>query len=97
MGETEPGLLPPASAQTEVFLCECGRPDCMEYMEIDLETVRSFVKNGWPMIVPEHRLSREAEARARAEELREHARALRAQAHLQVTRAHRNTDRRTDT
>jgi hypothetical protein len=89
VGETEPKYLPVTSGQTEIFLCECGRPDCTESIEIDLETVRVFVKNGWPMIVPEHRLSREAKARAHAAELLEQARALRAQARHQVARAAR--------
>ena len=65
----------------------------MEYLELDLETIRLFTKNGWPMIVPEHRLSREAEARARAAELREHAQALRAQARQQIARARRHSGR----
>jgi len=90
MGETEPKALPIATPQTHVFLCECGRPDCLEYMEIDLETVRLYVKNDWPMIVPKHRLSREAEARARAAELREESEALRAQARQQVARARKH-------
>ena len=94
VGEIEPRL-PEASSETRLFMCECGRPDCMEYIEVDLETVRLFVENGWPMIVPEHQLSRAAEARARGAELREQARALHAQARHQVARAHRNADRRT--
>jgi hypothetical protein len=94
VGEIEPRL-PIASSETRLFLCECGRPDCMEYIEVDLETVRLFFENGWPMIVPEHQLSRAAEARARGAELREQAQALQAQAGHQVARAHRNADRRT--
>ena len=101
MGEREQGLLPEASPQTRVFLCECGRPDCMQYMELDLETIRLFVTNRWPMIVPEHQLSQDAEARTRgaalreqAEALWEQAEALRAQARHQVARALRNAGRR---
>jgi len=94
VGETEPHPLPIASPETRAFLCECGRPDCMEYVEVDLETIQLFLENGWPMIVPEHRLSREAEARARAAELREQAQALRAQARHQVARVRKNADRR---
>jgi len=94
VGETEPRH-PVATSQTEIVLCECDRPDCMEYIEIDLDTLGLFVENGWPVIVPGHELSREAEARARGAELREQAEALRAQARHQVARARRNADRRT--
>jgi hypothetical protein len=94
VGETESKFLPVTTGQTEIFLCECGRPDCTESIEIDLETVRVFVKNGRPMIVPEHQPSREAKARAHAAELREQAQALRAQARHQVARAaDRSADR----
>ena len=96
MGETKPKPLPTTSPRTRVFLCECGRPDCREYMELDLDTIRLFVNNGWPMIVPKHQLSRGAKARGRGAELREQAEALQAQARQQVARARRNADRRID-
>jgi hypothetical protein len=96
VGETEPGPVEIVDPETQLFLCECGRPDCMEYMEIDLETVRLFGANGRPMVVPEHQLPREAGTRERAADLREQARALRAQAQHQVARARRSTDRRND-
>ena len=70
MGETEPKPPAVASPETRLVLCECGRPDCMEYIELDLEAIRVFLRNGWPMIVLEHQVSREAAARARVAELR---------------------------
>ena len=62
------------------FMCECG---CGERVRLGLEEYEGLLAKGLPVVVPGHRPS--ATARARA--LQEDAAALRAQAEHQVGRA----------
>ena len=68
------------------FFCECGDPECHEYVELTIHAYSVLHDGGGAVLAPGHRLSQVERARR----LREDADALRRQAEHQVRRALRN-------
>lgn len=75
-----------ADDQQWAFFCECGRPDCREYVNLTLAAYSSIRDGGGAVLARGHRLSQVERARR----LRDEAEALRRQAEHQVKRARRN-------
>jgi len=71
------------------FVCECGAPDCAEWVELELPAYEEIRANPERTVLAEghHASSPSQQARRRASELREGARALHEQAKLQRERA----------
>jgi len=68
------------------FLCECGRPDCYEYVTLTVHAYSVIRDGGGAVLARGHRLSQVERARR----LQAEAEALRAQARHQVKRAKKN-------
>jgi hypothetical protein len=71
-----------------MFVCECGLPECVEWVELELsgfEEIRSDPDRS--VLAEGHTASPSRHARSMAADLREQARALRGQAKLQRDRA----------
>jgi hypothetical protein len=72
------------------FRCECGHPDCHEWLTFKLSEYGALVERaGSRLLAPGHPVSKARRMRAQSRELREHAEALRGQAGHQVRRARR--------
>ena len=65
------------------FFCECGRPDCHEYVKLTIDEYSALHDGGGHVLAPRHRLSQTERARR----LRDDARALQGQAEHQLKRA----------
>jgi hypothetical protein len=72
------------------FLCECGSPDCKEWVTFPLSQYEELRNAGLAVLAPGHELRQEERSRRRARRLVEDAKALRAQAEHQLRRAARN-------
>jgi hypothetical protein len=73
-------------AETWAFLCECGRPNCRERVDLSLADYEEIRGDGKRVLAPGHALSRSELLRVQAQSLIEDARALRAQAAHQIRR-----------
>ncbi|MBV8480871.1 MAG: hypothetical protein JOY72_11290 [Actinobacteria bacterium] len=73
----------PSGAHEWDFFCECGRADCYEHVNLTVDQYVSIRDTGGDVLATGHRASQTA----RAERLREEAKALRAQAEHQLRRA----------
>jgi hypothetical protein len=71
------------------FACECGSSDCAQWVELDLAQYEQILATDGSVLAEGHLASPVKQARAKAGELREGARALRAQAKHQRKRARR--------
>jgi hypothetical protein len=70
------------------FACECGRPDCREWVELELPRYEE-IRLGPGSVLAEGHVARARRARARAAELCEEAEALGGQARHETARASR--------
>ena len=71
------------------FRCECGADDCGKELFLTAGVFDRLRERDEPLLAPGHRRVTTRETRARAKSLVEEARALRAQARHQLTRARR--------
>lgn len=78
--------LSPARRSEWEFFCECGRPDCREYVVLTLEAYAAIHDSGGSVLAEGHTPSQVERAR----ELRLDAEALRRQAEHQIRRSERN-------
>jgi hypothetical protein len=78
------------ATDTWEFICECGAPGCQAQAELTLAAYESLRADNEPVLAEGHSISRAARARRQAQELREDAEALRAQARHQHKRARRS-------
>ena len=76
--------------ETWAFLCECGDGDCQEWVTLPVASYEVLQRADEPILAPGHTLSGAQKARRKAGRLVDDARALDAQADLQVRRAKRN-------
>ena len=76
--------------ETWDFLCECGTPDCKEWVTLPISQYELLRKGSWPILAPGHSPDDVQRSRHMARRLVEEARALRAQAEVQLKRAARN-------
>jgi hypothetical protein len=75
------------------FLCECGASDCEEWVTLTVTEYEASRHADRPILAPGHTLDRGRRSRSMAQRLVEEARAVRAQAQLQLKRAARNRKR----
>jgi len=73
------------------FVCECGGLDCAAWVELDLAEYRELSSAGGGSVLAQGHVAPSAAERARSDaaDLREQARAVRAQAKLQQGRSRR--------
>jgi hypothetical protein len=76
--------------ETWAFLCECGDDDCQEWVTLPVGTYEALQRADQPILAPGHTLSEPQKTRRKARRLVDDARALQAQADLQLKRAGRN-------
>ena len=76
--------------ETWAFLCECGDDDCQEWVTLPLTRYEALQRADEPILAPGHLLSNGQKTRRKARRLVDDARALEAQAEVQVKRAKRN-------
>jgi hypothetical protein len=70
------------------FVCECGSPDCAEWIELELPAYEELRADpDGSVLAKGHKSSPSERARRQSAELREEARALHEQAKLQRARA----------
>jgi hypothetical protein len=79
--------------ETWGFLCECGASDCEDWVTLRVSEYETLRHAGRPILAPGHALSEGQRSRRTARRLVEEAKALSAQAELQVRRAARNLRR----
>jgi hypothetical protein len=80
-----------SEAETWAFLCECGDDACQEWVTLPVVGYEVLQRADQPILAPGHFLSPGERSRRKARRLQDDATALRAQADLQVKRAHRNS------
>jgi hypothetical protein len=86
-----PGSTTPVDQEQEwEFFCECGRYGCDKRVKLTVAAYRALHDDGCFVLAPGHQPSE----RERSRQLREEAKALRAQAELQTKRAKKNLRRR---
>lgn len=78
-----------AAQRRFAFDCECGDEECHEHIWLSLSLYDDLKRNDVPLLADGHPISLARRARSTARQLQEEARALRAQADIQVSRAHR--------
>jgi hypothetical protein len=78
------------------FLCECGDDDCQEWVTLAVGSYEVLQRADAPILAPGHTLSAPQKQRRKARRLVDDARALGAQADLQVKRAKRNLKRKSN-
>jgi hypothetical protein len=72
------------------FLCECGDDTCQEWVTLPVERYEVLQRIDQPILAPGHTLSQPEQTRRKARRLVDDAKALEAQADVQVNRAKRN-------
>jgi len=72
------------------FLCECGDEDCQEWVTLPVQRYEALQRADRPILAPGHMLSEPQKARRQARRLVDDAKALEAQADVQIKRAKRN-------
>jgi hypothetical protein len=83
-----------SDGETWAFLCECGDDDCQEWVTLPVATYEALQRADKPILASGHTLSGPQSARRKARRLVDDARALEAQADLQVKRAKRQLKRK---
>jgi hypothetical protein len=68
------------------FLCECGAEDCKDWVTLTLAQYETLRQHEQPILAAGHEISRSQQARRKARELVDDAKALRAQAEVQQKR-----------
>jgi hypothetical protein len=79
----------PSEEELWDFACECGRPECKEWVELELARYRAIRRGRDGSVLASGHVARARKARARAAELCEDAEALGAQARHAAKRADR--------
>jgi hypothetical protein len=79
------------------FLCECGDDHCQEWVTLPVKTYEALQRADQPILAPGHSLSETQKTRRRARRLVDDAKALEAQADVQVKRARRNLKKKGST
>jgi hypothetical protein len=79
------------------FLCECGDDDCQEWVTLPAAQYEALQRAGQPILAPGHTLSDPQKSRRQARRLVDDAKALEAQAHVQVERAKGNVEKKKPT
>jgi predicted DNA-binding protein (UPF0251 family) len=77
-------------ADTWDFLCECGADDCTEWVTLPVSEFEALREADEPILAPGHVAHPVRKSRRNAQRLVEEAKALRAQAAVQLKRAARN-------
>ena len=72
------------------FLCECGDEACQEWVTLPVASYEALQRADEPILAPGHALSDGQKSRRKARRLVDDAKALEAQAEVQVKRANRN-------
>jgi len=86
----EPFDLSESDAESWAFLCECGDAGCQEWITLPVTTYEARQRADQPILAPGHTLSEPQKSRRKARRLVDDAKALEAQAELQLKRAKRN-------
>lgn len=76
--------------ETWNFLCECGIDGCQEWVTLQLAEYEALQRADDPILAPGHTLTRGQRSRRKAKRLVDDAKALEAQAGLQLKRSRRN-------
>ena len=71
-------------------LCECGDDHCQEWVTLPVRQYEALQRADQPILYPGHTLSEPQKTRRKARRLVDDAKALEAQADVQVKRAKRN-------
>jgi hypothetical protein len=79
-----------SAEETWAFLCECGDDDCQEWVTLPVNQYEALQRADEPILAPGHALSDPQKTRRQARRLVDDARALEAQADVQIKRARRN-------
>jgi hypothetical protein len=82
-----------SDAETWAFLCECGDEECQEWVTLPVAKYEALHRADQPILASGHTLSEGQKSRRKARRLVDDAKALEAQAELQVKRASRNLGR----
>ena len=86
-----------SDAETWVFLCECGDDHCEEWVTLPVGKYEALQRADQPILAPGHTLSEPQKSRRRARRLVDDAKALEAQADVQIKRAKRNSKKQLPT
>ncbi|HEU5243463.1 MAG TPA: hypothetical protein VFU33_03605 [Gaiellaceae bacterium] len=79
-----------SDGETWAFLCECGDDVCQEWVTLPVRQYEALQRADQPILAPGHTLSRPQKTRRQARRLVDEAKALEAQADVQLKRAERN-------
>ena len=77
-------------AESWAFLCECGDDHCQEWVTLPFTSYEVLQRADQPILAPGHTLSEPQKTRRKARRLIDDAKALEAQADVQIKRAKRN-------
>ena len=83
-------LAEPEQDETWAFLCECGAEDCTEWVTLPLAEYESLRQADSPILASGHTVDQVRASRRKSRRLVDDAKALRAQAEVQLKRAMRN-------
>jgi hypothetical protein len=83
-----------SDGESWTFLCECGDDGCQEWVTLPVESYEALQRSDQPILAPGHTLTASQKHRRKARRLVDDAKALGAQADLQVKRARRNLKRK---
>ena len=86
-----------SDAEMWAFLCECGDDHCQEWVTLPVKQYETMQRADQPILAPGHTLSEPQKTRRKARRLVDDARALEAQADVQVKRAKRNLGKKKPT
>jgi hypothetical protein len=79
-----------SDGESWAFLCECGDDTCQEWVTLPVKNYEALQRSDQPILAPGHTLSEPQKTRRKARRLVDDARALEAEADIQVKRAKRN-------
>jgi hypothetical protein len=83
-----------SEGETWGFLCECGDDECQEWVTLPVGRYEALQRADEPILAPGHTLSGPQKNRRKARRLVDDAKALEAQADLQLERAKRNAEKK---
>jgi hypothetical protein len=86
-----------SDGETWAFLCECGDDLCQEWVTLPVAKYEALQRADQPILAPGHTLSAPQKSRRQARRLVDDAKALEAEADVQVKRAKRNVEKRKPT
>jgi hypothetical protein len=82
-----------SEGESWAFLCECGDEECQEWITLPVRRYEALQRADQPILAPGHTLTEPQKTRRHARRLVDDARALEAQADVQIKRAKRNLGR----